>query len=317
MCVHACTGVWVRARMGACAGARVCTEGRRRVHTQGCVCGCVCTRVRTQLACARGLCVFVHTCARARGPCASLRFRVGARVGVGRFPSACAHAGVRACARTCVLVLCSTGVWVPACAEVLVCAVGACLCGVHSPVRVRTACPRQPELIIVVVTASPLIPRIPLPPARRGLQINKSSLGAGASQHTYVPARRQHGDFRPPVGAAGEQAQHRAPEGPDLVAPALAPQCCWAPLGARLPPARSGPCMARGCGTDGRVRTIPSAGSSGRVTGPSLGDRSDPYGWKMMQGDNFGTRILGLQIKYQDAGVWVQCWPSITSTVLQ
>lgn len=102
----------------------------------------------------------------------------------------------------------------------------ACLCRGGQPrVRVCTACPRQPELIIVVVTVSPLIPRIPLPPAHRGLQINKSSLGAGASKHTYVPAGRQHGDFRPPMGTAGERAQHRAPESPNLAVHALAPHC--------------------------------------------------------------------------------------------
>lgn len=131
------------------------------------------------------------------------------------------------------LVLYSTCACVPVCAEVLVCVQGcvstclcACVCaGVDSPVHVCTACPRQPELIIVVVTVSPLIPRIPLPPARRGLQINKSSLGAGASKHTYVPAGRQHGDFRLPMGAAGEWAQHRAPEIPDQVVPTLTLHC--------------------------------------------------------------------------------------------
>lgn len=104
-----------------------------------------------------------------------------------------------------------------------------CPCvSVCSPVGacVHAACPRQPELIIVVVTMSPLIPRIPLPPARRGLQINKSSLGAGASKHTYVPAGGQHGDFRPAVGTAGEQGPRRPrtvpghPGGPGSLPPA-------------------------------------------------------------------------------------------------
>lgn len=59
----------------------------------------------------------------------------------------------------------------------------------------------------MVVTVRPLIPRIPLPPARRGLQINKSSLGAGASKHTYVPGGGQHGDFHLPTGDSRHRAQ--------------------------------------------------------------------------------------------------------------
>lgn len=84
--------------------------------------------------------------------------------------------------------------------------VGAALFVWKSPVRVCTACPGQPELIIVVVTVSPLIPRIPLPPARRGLQINKSSLGAGASKLTYAPADGSTGTFPAPGGGRGAPA---------------------------------------------------------------------------------------------------------------
>lgn len=157
-----------------------------------------------------GLCA--RACACKEAPCQAGHPCGCACRGVRASMCACVLAGVRACACTWALVLYAMGAGVSACAEVLGCAQGGvCLlvcarAGVDSPMRVCTACPRQPELIIVVVTVSPLIPQIPLPPARRGLQINKSSLGAGASKHTYVPAGQQHRDFRPPVGAAREWA---------------------------------------------------------------------------------------------------------------
>lgn len=90
---------------------------------------------------------------------------------------------------------------------------GLCLSD-ESPVRVCSACRRQPELIIVVVTVSPLILRIPLPPARRGLQINKSSLGAGASKLTYAPADGSSGTFARSWGRPWSPRRVPDPEAP-------------------------------------------------------------------------------------------------------
>lgn len=140
----------------------------------------------------------------------------------------CCIPGMFLCAHTCVCVGVGVRVSVSVCSPV-----GAC---------VRAACPGQPELIIVVVTMSPLIPRIPLPPARRGLQINKSSLGAGASEHTYVPAGGQHGDFRPAVGTAREQGPCQPhtipghPRGPGSLPPTpLLQLLCGAELWRAIP----------------------------------------------------------------------------------
>lgn len=89
---------------------------------------------------------------------------------------------------------------------------------------------------------------------------------------------------------------------------------CSLPLG----PARHG-----AAGANSWVRIVPSDGSSSQGTGRSLGDSSDPYDWKIMQGDIWGTRIWGPQIRYLEmpgwstAGVQVEHWWSITSTVLQ
>lgn len=143
--------------------------------------------------------------------------------------------------------LCSMAPRLSACAELSVRSQGRggpCL-SAKSPVRVCTACPRQPELIIVVVTVSPLIPRIPLPPARRGLQINKSSLGAGASKYTYAPADGSTGTFARSWGRPG--SPHRAP---DLEAPTPGCQTTFPSSGS--------------CGAEGWVRTVPWDGSSGR-----------------------------------------------------
>lgn len=128
---------------------------------------------------------------------------------------------------------------------------GPCLSG-KSPVRVSTACPRQPELIIVVVTVSPLIPRIPLPPARRGLQVNKSSLGAGVSKLTYAPAHGSTGTFARYWGRPWSPQRDPDPEAPTPGCQTTLPSC-------------------GSCGAEGRVRAVPWDGSSGRGQAPVCG----------------------------------------------
>lgn len=125
---------------------------------------------------------------------------------------------------------------------------GPCLSG-QSPVPVCAACRRQPELIIVVVTVSPLIPRIPLPPARRGLQINKSSLGAGASKLTYAPADGGTGTFARSWGRPWSPRRAPDPEEP----------------GPDHPPSSGS------CGAGGRLGAVPWDGSSGPGQAPLCG----------------------------------------------